>query len=72
MFVISIADYFPTTQVQQPGGSDLLAEFEADLLSKAEQADNRNRIVSERIAQLEEELADLRLLQRKIEAASTA
>lgn len=54
------------------GGSDLLNEFQSTVDSLESRADDRNRVVSERIAALEEELADLRQLRRQLEAAKTA
>ena len=50
-------------------GSALLGEFNDVLDSLTATADERRLIVHERIAELEAELADLRQLDRKLDAA---
>ena len=55
--------------VRKRSGSSLLSEFNSTLDSLSAAADNRGDAVRERIAELEVELADLRQLERKLEAA---
>ena len=58
--------------IRKRTGSALLREFNSVLDSVSAASDDRADDVRERIADLEAELADLRQLQRKLEAAVVA
>lgn len=53
-------------------GTTLLHDFEQVLADHRADAADRSDVVTDRIAALEAELSDLRILQRKLDAASAA
>lgn len=61
---------FASTPVET-NGSDLLDEFEAVKADFAARASDRASVVAERLAALEAEQADLKVLQRQIDGSTT-
>lgn len=56
--------------IRKQTGTSQLVDFNAFVASASESVADRGSIVRERVAELEAELADLRQLERKLQAAA--